>query len=119
MTEYIDKELLRGWTLIPPPTPSGKIIPKSVDELPTTPPPPVKDPWNWCFNSKPPESEMVIMLCLCEKYDHPDTYTVCGWRLGRNWIIDNQLCDDEVVAWQYLPDALSVNMVRKKIGGVT
>jgi len=119
MTEYIEKESLRGWTLIPPPTPSGKIIPRSVDKLPSKvlTSPPIKDPWNWCCISKPPENEMVILMCLCDRYDHPDTYTVCGWRLGRNWVVDNELCDDEVVAWQHLPCSLSVKQVREKIGG--
>lgn len=113
MTEYIDKEVLRGWTLIPPPTPSGKIIPKSVDDLPCVSPQSAE--WIWCYSSKPPEVTPVIILCYDDHGDTPYTYVTVGWRLGNNWIVDNDLFCVEVVAWRELPQELSVKEVRKRL----
>jgi len=119
MTEYIEKESLRGWTLIPPPTPSGKIITRSVDELPSVKLdiPDKGCDWNWCYNCKPVENQNVEILCFDDHGDSPYTYVTVGWRLDRSWIVDNDLCCAEVVAWRHMPEPLSVKEVKRKLFG--
>ena len=116
MPEYIEKEYLRGWTLIAPQTPSGKLIPYSVDDIPSAK---IEDPvvrqWNWCHESPPPEDEYVQLLCLDEHGDTPWTYTTFGWRIDKYWIVENNLCGDQVVAWQYPMNPLSAALVKEKL----
>ena len=115
MDEYINKKELLGWTLIPPPTSSGKIIPKSADDLPAISRQSIIDcEWRWCFNTKPEDDDRVEVLCYDDHGDTPYTYVSTGWRLGDYWIVNYDTCYD-VVAWKPLTKPLSVEEVRRML----
>lgn len=70
---------------------------------------------DWKFdleNTK--ELEQYILLIIDDSGDSPYSYVTTGFKHKEDWIVDNDIAHGTVVAYQDLPEPLSVKKVFQK-----
>jgi len=69
--------------------------------------------WIFCKDKEPPAIENVQIMVVDDCGDTPYTYSECGWKLGDNWVVNNDVLHDEVVAWKPMSKSLSVEQLKE------
>lgn len=59
--------------------------------------------WIETENQLPSNDEIVIVTLYDDSRDYPYFETSLGWHWKGMWVVDNEICRKEVIAWMPLP----------------